>query len=131
MRRGQCEEVVEGQAEVTVEFHRASRRCSGSKAESQVRDGGRLHQRATRVRKKTRNKMPDGLNTGHFTLATSYSHTAYRRTTIGAAAFHFRVRNGNGWDHRASVTRVRSRTGGSLLSQRRGREADSLETSGD
>src|SRR5436305_817042 len=49
--------------------------------------------------------------TGAFTLATSYSRTAYRRTTIGAAAFHCRVRNGNGWDHRASVTRVRNRTG--------------------
>ena len=45
-------------------------------------------------------------------LATSYSRTAYRRTTIGAAAFHFRVRNGNGWDHCATVTRVRNRTGG-------------------
>ena len=36
--------------------------------------------------------------TGVFVLATSYSRTAYRRTTIGAAAFHFRVRNGNGCD---------------------------------
>src|SRR5262249_27688694 len=49
-------------------------------------------------------KMPDGLATGHFTLATSYSRTACRRTTIGAAAFHFRVRNGNGWGHCAIVT---------------------------
>ena len=48
---------------------------------------------------------------GFLVLATSYSRTAYRRTTIGAAAFHFRVRNGNGWDHRAIVTRVRNRTG--------------------
>ena len=45
------------------------------------------------------------LTTGHLTLATSYSRTAYRRTTIGAAAFHFRVRNGNGWGHCAIVTR--------------------------
>src|SRR3954471_24423866 len=66
--------------------------------------------------------------TGHFVLATSYSRTAYRRTTIGAAAFHFRVRNGNGWCHHANVTRGRNRTGGSLLSQRRKREAESLET---
>jgi hypothetical protein len=27
-------------------------------------------------------------------LATTYSHKTYRLTTIGAAAFHFRVRNG-------------------------------------
>ena len=26
-------------------------------------------------------------------------------TTIGAAAFHFRVRDGIGWDHSANVTR--------------------------
>ena len=76
-------------------------------------------------------KMPDEKLTGHFVLATSYSRTAYRRTTIGAAAFHFRVRNGNGWCHYAIVTRVRNRTGGSLLSQRRKREAESLETSDD
>src|SRR5438128_856959 len=65
---------------------------------------------------------------GAFVLATSYSRTAYRRTTIGAAAFHFRVRNGNGWCHRAIITRVRNRTGISLLSQRRKREAESLVT---
>ena len=45
--------------------------------------------------------------TGVFVLATSYSRTACRRTTIGAAAFHFRVRNGNGWCHYAIVTRAR------------------------
>ena len=73
-------------------------------------------------------KMPDEKLTGHLVLATSYSRTAYRRTTIGAAAFHFRVRNGNGWCHYAIVTRVRDRTGGSLLSQRRRREAESLGT---
>ena len=44
--------------------------------------------------------------TGAFVLATSYSRTAYRRTTIGAVAFHFRVRNGNGWYHYANVTRI-------------------------
>ncbi len=38
-------------------------------------------------------------------LATTYSHRTYRPTTIGAAAFHFRVRNGTGWFHRAVVTR--------------------------
>ena len=42
---------------------------------------------------------------GFLVLATSYSRTAYRRTTIGAAAFHCRVRNGNGWGHCVIVTR--------------------------
>mgnify|MGYP003694454009 CR=1 FL=1 len=37
--------------------------------------------------------------------ATSYSRATYRCTTIGAAAFHFRVRNGNGWGHCAIITR--------------------------
>ena len=50
-------------------------------------------------------KMPDEKLTGHLVLATSYSRTACRRTTIGAAAFHFRVRNGNGWGHCAMITR--------------------------
>src|SRR4030088_2802420 len=53
-----------------------------------------------------RNKMPALVpKSGHLVLATSYSRTAYRRTTIGAAAFHCRVRNGNGWCHCATVTR--------------------------
>jgi hypothetical protein len=72
----------------------------------------------------TESKMPDGLTTGHLVLATSYSRTACRRTTIGAAAFHCRVRNGNGWCHCANVTRDPSRTGGFDASRRRG----SLET---
>ena len=38
-------------------------------------------------------------------LATTYSHRTYRPTTIGAEAFHFRVRNGTGWFHLALVTR--------------------------
>ena len=38
-------------------------------------------------------------------LATTYFHRTYRPTIIGAAAFHFRVRNGTGWFHRAVVTR--------------------------
>jgi hypothetical protein len=41
-------------------------------------------------------------------LATTYSHRTYRPNTIGAAAFHFRVRNGTGWFHRALATRGRS-----------------------
>src|ERR1700730_5065251 len=73
--------------------------------------------------------------TVHCVLATSYSRTAYRRTTIGAAAFHCRVRNGNGWGHCAIVTRGTSRTDGFGASRRRGslgtmsifqRTADSL-----
>ena len=40
-------------------------------------------------------------------LATTYSRKTCRLTTIGAAAFHFRVRNGTGWFHRALVTRGR------------------------
>ena len=39
------------------------------------------------------------------TLATSYFRTTYRSTIIGAKAFHFRVRNGNGWGHFAGITR--------------------------
>lgn len=38
-------------------------------------------------------------------LATTYSHRTCRPTTIGAEAFHFRVRNGTGWFHLALVTR--------------------------
>jgi hypothetical protein len=45
-------------------------------------------------------------------LATTYSHRTYRPTTIGAAAFHFRVRNGTGWFHRALVTRGQPRLRG-------------------
>ena len=41
-------------------------------------------------------------------LATTYSRGTCRPTTIGAAAFHFRVRDGNGWFHRAMVTRGRA-----------------------
>src|SRR5437868_9704819 len=55
--------------------------------------------------------MPGGNRTGHCVLATSYSRTTFRRTTIGAAAFHCRVRNGNGWGHCAIVTRGLSWTG--------------------
>ncbi len=43
--------------------------------------------------------------TGSIILATSYSRKTFRQTTIGAAAFHFRVRDGNGWFHCAKVTR--------------------------
>lgn len=36
--------------------------------------------------------------------AATYSCGTCRPTTIGAAAFHFRVRNGTGWDHCALAT---------------------------
>ena len=35
----------------------------------------------------------------------SYFRVACRHTIIGAAVFHVRVRNGNGWFHRAMITR--------------------------
>jgi hypothetical protein len=53
---------------------------------------------------KTEPQAPFG-TWGSSTLAMSYSRTTYRCTTIGAAAFHFRVRNGNGWSHCARITR--------------------------
>src|SRR5437879_4845246 len=57
---------------------------------------------------RNRRQKPRHLNPSGGVLATSYSRTAYRRTTIGAAAFHCRVRNGNGWGHCAIVTREES-----------------------
>ena len=46
-------------------------------------------------------------------LAATYSHRTCRPNTIGAAAFHFRVRNGTGWFHRALATRSRASRGSS------------------
>jgi hypothetical protein len=54
------------------------------------------------LKKKPRHLFPKG---GVIALATSYFRTTYRCTIIGAAAFHFRVRNGNGWVHCAGITR--------------------------
>ena len=42
-------------------------------------------------------------------------------TTIGAAAFHFRVRNGIGWFHSAMVTRERVEGRGPVLDRSRTR----------
>jgi len=55
----------------------------------------------------TKQKQPSLVFTGLgcYNLATTYSRGTCRPTTIGAAAFHFRVRDGNGWFHRAMVTR--------------------------
>src|SRR3984893_14751888 len=62
--------------------------------------------RGRRVRlAEKREPRPAFADRGSLTLAMSYSRTTYRCTTIGAAAFHFRVRNGNGWDHCAMITR--------------------------
>src|SRR5436190_23859048 len=56
--------------------------------------------RASSRRAARKCKSPAEINAaGLLVLATSYSRTAYRRTTIGAAAFHCRVRNGHGWGH--------------------------------
>lgn len=91
-----------------------------------------------RVSSRTRSrkcKNPTEINpAGFLVLATSYSRTAYRRTTIGAAAFHCRVRNGNGWCHCATVTRVRNRTGrfaAVAATQARGRISDGLASDTD
>ena len=43
--------------------------------------------------------------------AATYSCGTYRPTTIGAAAFHFRVRNGTGWDHCALATGLQGEAG--------------------
>src|SRR3989442_3802327 len=42
--------------------------------------------------------------------STLFPYTTLFRSTIGAAAFHFRVRNGNGWGHCASIARNLRRT---------------------
>ena len=41
-----------------------------------------------------------------FTLAAIYSRGTCRPTTIDVLMFHFRVRNGTGWDHQAMTTRL-------------------------
>jgi hypothetical protein len=59
LRQWQCEEVVERPAEVAVESHRASRRCSGSKTESQVReDEGAFTNKRGACAKKPETKCP-------------------------------------------------------------------------
>ncbi len=66
------------------------------------------------------------------TLATSYSRTTYRRTTIGAAAFHFRVRNGNGWGHCARITRDLANLKGRIVEGQSGANSSQIhQISGD
>lgn len=54
---------------------------------------------------KTRSPASEFPQRPGFYLAATYSHKTCRLTTIGAAAFHFRVRNGTGWFHCALATR--------------------------
>src|SRR5216117_2978979 len=70
-----------------------------------TRNGFRMSQEAYRKKGARPGFHRDGL----ITLATSYFRTTYRGTIIGAAAFHFRVRNGNGWCHCAIITRTEPR----------------------
>ena len=53
--------------------------------------------------KKPRNLFGFGAS---FTLAAIYSRGTCRPTTIDVLMFHFRVRNGTGWDHQAMTTRL-------------------------
>ena len=55
------------------------------------------------VQKRTPKKFP---SSGFMVLATTYSRTTYRCTTIGERSFHFRVRYGNGWGQASKVTRL-------------------------
>ena len=50
-----------------------------------------------------------------FTLAAIYSRGTCRPTTIDVLMFHFRVRNGTGWDHQAMTTRFQEAASCSLL----------------
>ena len=50
-------------------------------------------------------RNPFGLRAS-FTLAAFYSRGTCRPTTIDVLMFHFRVRNGTGWDHQAMTTRL-------------------------
>ena len=53
-------------------------------------------------------KTPAGNPAGALGKALAMTYSRMRmHTTIGAAAFHFRVRNGIGWFHSAMVTRER------------------------
>jgi len=72
----------------------------GDKEKSHAVGGGEAAV-VTRRRKKA---APKG---GFNNLATTYSRRTLRPTTIGAVVFHGRVRDGNGWDHHAKVTRSR------------------------
>ena len=55
------------------------------------------------IKKGTPKKFP---SSGFMVLATTYSRTTYRCTTIGERSFHFRVRYGYGWFQASKVTRL-------------------------
>ena len=57
------------------------------------------------LRKNSEARNPFGLRAS-FTLAAIYSRGTCRPTTIDVLMFHFRVRNGTGWDHQAMTTRL-------------------------
>ena len=59
---------------------------------------------SAQLRSRRKKAAPRG---GFNNLATTYSRRTLRPTTIGAVVFHGRVRDGNGWDHHAKVTRSR------------------------
>ena len=75
---------------------------------------GEIAETSTRDRRATQKRKAPPLESSGGVLATSYSRTTYRRTTIGAAAFNFRVRNGNGWFHCARIARTEARNFSSL-----------------
>ena len=57
------------------------------------------------LRKNSEARNPFGLRAS-FILAAIYSRGTCRPTTIDVLMFHFRVRNGTGWDHQAMTTRL-------------------------
>ena len=57
------------------------------------------------LRRNSEARNPFGLRAS-FTLAAIYSRGTCRPTTIDVLMFHFRVRNGTGWDHQAMTTRL-------------------------
>ena len=92
---------------VTTHHPIAGRPLPGKKSPPKITEDLRttgvtpLHDRAARAQK---NRPAN--RAVNFNLAATYSHMAYRHTTIGAKAFHFRVRNGAGWFRLAMATRV-------------------------
>ncbi len=74
---------------------------------SQIGDSGCqvIPSEAEQNHKSTEKAPPPVSGRRGVTLATSYFRTTWRCTIIGAAAFNFRVRNGNGWVHCARITR--------------------------
>ena len=66
-----------------------------------------IRQRRDKIARTGKRKTPAGFPAGVWFEALSddlLSH-GLSHTTIGAGAFHFRVRDGIGWDHTAMVAR--------------------------